>query len=70
MLRQETDVLDTWFSSALWPFSALPRALSCQLVLLLWHGRHGAGSVLMQETDVLDTWFSSALWPFSTCPGP
>ena len=22
-LRQETDVLDTWFSSALWPFSTL-----------------------------------------------
>lgn len=23
VLRQETDVLDTWFSSALWPFSTL-----------------------------------------------
>ena len=22
-LRQETDVLDTWFSSALWPFATL-----------------------------------------------
>ena len=28
-LRQETDVLDTWFSSALWPFATLgwPRKL-------------------------------------------
>jgi valyl-tRNA synthetase len=23
VLRQEKDVLDTWFSSALWPFSTL-----------------------------------------------
>lgn len=28
-LQQDTDVLDTWFSSALWPFAALDKA--CQL---------------------------------------
>ncbi|HEY0767432.1 MAG TPA: valine--tRNA ligase [Steroidobacteraceae bacterium] len=50
-LRQDADVLDTWFSSALWPFSTLgwPDA-TAEL------GRFYPGSVLVTGFDIIFFW--------------
>jgi len=50
-LRQDEDVLDTWFSSALWPFSTLgwPDA-TAEL------GRFYPGSVLVTGFDIIFFW--------------
>ncbi len=50
-LRQDEDVLDTWFSSALWPFSTLgwPQA-TAEL------GRFYPGSVLVTGFDIIFFW--------------
>jgi valyl-tRNA synthetase len=50
-LRQDEDVLDTWFSSALWPFSTLgwPEASS-------WLTRFYPGNVLVTGFDIIFFW--------------
>src|SRR5256885_1557306 len=50
-LRQDEDVLDTWFSSALWPFSTLgwPDATAAL-------GRFYPGSVLVTGFDIIFFW--------------
>ncbi len=50
-LRQDEDVLDTWFSSALWPFSTLgwPEAGAAL-------GRYYPGSVLVTGFDIIFFW--------------
>ncbi|HJX19390.1 MAG TPA: valine--tRNA ligase, partial [Steroidobacteraceae bacterium] len=50
-LRQDEDVLDTWFSSALWPFSTLgwPEATAAL-------GRFYPGSVLVTGFDIIFFW--------------
>jgi valyl-tRNA synthetase len=50
-LRQDEDVLDTWFSSALWPFSTLgwPEATPAL-------GRFYPGSVLVTGFDIIFFW--------------
>jgi valyl-tRNA synthetase len=70
-LRQETDVLDTWFSSALWPFSTLgwPEASSDDL------SRFYPTSVMETGHDILFFWVARMMMmgleftgkaPFST----
>ncbi|KKL69227.1 hypothetical protein LCGC14_2117100, partial [marine sediment metagenome] len=52
-LRQETDVLDTWFSSALWPFSTLGWPDQTP-ELDAWN----PGSVLCTARDIITLWVS------------
>ncbi|MFL6728337.1 MAG: class I tRNA ligase family protein, partial [Sphingomicrobium sp.] len=65
-LRRDPDVLDTWFSSALWPFATLGWPEETEEEARAQAG----GKPLRQDEDVLDTWFSSALWPFATLGWP
>jgi len=51
-LRQEEDVLDTWFSSALWPFSTLGWPEETDPVL----ARHYPNNVLITGWDILFFW--------------
>ena len=51
-LRQEEDVLDTWFSSALWPFSTLGWPDEKDPVL----ARHYPNNVLITGWDILFFW--------------
>jgi valyl-tRNA synthetase len=55
-LRQDADVLDTWFSSALWPFSTLdwPQANSAL-------ARFYPGSVLVTGFDIIFFWVARML---------
>ena len=50
-LRQDDDVLDTWFSSALWPFSTLGWPENTQ-ALKTWY----PGSVLVTGFDIIFFW--------------
>jgi len=50
-LWQETDVLDTWFSSALWPFATLGWPENSDLVK-----RHYPNDVLISGFDILFFW--------------
>jgi len=50
-LRQDTDVLDTWFSSALWPFSTLGWPQSADSL-----GRFYPTSVLVTGFDIIFFW--------------
>jgi valyl-tRNA synthetase len=50
-LRRDEDVLDTWFSSALWPFSTLGWPDSNPMV-----ARHYPNSVLVTAFDILFFW--------------
>ncbi|MCK5231681.1 MAG: valine--tRNA ligase, partial [Desulfobulbaceae bacterium] len=52
-LTQETDVLDTWFSSALWPFSTLGWPESTKELSLYY-----PTSVLITSFDILFFWVS------------
>ncbi len=45
-LKQDTDVLDTWFSSALWPFSTMG-----------WPGGNGAGDQASEPTELEKTFY-------------
>ena len=51
-LWQETDVLDTWFSSALWPFATLGWPASDSPLL----ARHYPNDVLISGFDILFFW--------------
>ena len=48
---QDTDVLDTWFSSALWPFSTLGWPLDTDLLK-----RHYPNNVLVTGYDIIPFW--------------
>jgi len=50
-LRQDEDVLDTWFSSALWPFSTLGWPEKTEFL-----GRFYPGSVLVTGFDIIFFW--------------
>jgi valyl-tRNA synthetase len=50
-LRQDEDVLDTWFSSALWPFATLGWPESTPEL-----ARHYPGSVLVTGFDIIFFW--------------
>jgi valyl-tRNA synthetase len=50
-LRQDEDVLDTWFSSALWPFSTLGWPQSTRELQLFY-----PGSVLITGFDIIFFW--------------
>jgi len=50
-LRQDEDVLDTWFSSALWPFSTLGWPDTTGAL-----GRYYPGSVLVTGFDIIFFW--------------
>lgn len=50
-LRRDTDVLDTWFSSALWPFATLGWPEDSDLVR-----RHYPNDVLISGFDILFFW--------------
>lgn len=50
-LRQDEDVLDTWFSSALWPFSTLGWPEQTGAL-----GRYYPGSVLVTGFDIIFFW--------------
>jgi len=50
-LRQDEDVLDTWFSSALWPFSTLGWPEKTPEV-----GRYYPGAVLLTGFDIIFFW--------------
>src|ERR1700730_11857739 len=50
-LRQDEDVLDTWFSSALWPFSTLGWPDATEAL-----GRFYPGSVLVTGFDIIFFW--------------
>ncbi len=56
VLRQDEDVLDTWFSSALWPFSTLgwPEATPAL-------GKFYPGSVLVTGFDIIFFWVARML---------
>ena len=64
-LRQETDVLDTWFSSALWPFSTLgwPDETSQDLQ------RFYPTAVMETGHDILFFWVRCLLAQFSSSEG-
>lgn len=51
VLTQETDVLDTWFSSALWPFSTMGWPDDCQTLKTFY-----PTSVLVTGFDILFFW--------------
>ncbi|HID30752.1 MAG TPA: valine--tRNA ligase, partial [Desulfobacterales bacterium] len=51
VLTQETDVLDTWFSSALWPFSTMGWPDNCQTLKTFY-----PTSVLVTGFDILFFW--------------
>ncbi|MCL4160516.1 UNVERIFIED_CONTAM: hypothetical protein GTU68_037277, partial [Idotea baltica] len=51
MLKQDDDVLDTWFSSALWPFSTLGWPNNTE-ALKTWY----PGSVLVTGFDIIFFW--------------
>jgi valyl-tRNA synthetase len=51
VLRRDADVLDTWFSSALWPFSTLGWPDSTPEL-----GRYYPGSVLVTGFDIIFFW--------------
>ncbi|QQG34985.1 MAG: valine--tRNA ligase [Deltaproteobacteria bacterium] len=68
--RQETDVLDTWFSSALWPISTISYSLSLEEIL-----QYYPTSVLETGSDILFFWVARMIMlgtyftkkpPFST----
>ncbi|HTX04613.1 MAG TPA: valine--tRNA ligase, partial [Steroidobacteraceae bacterium] len=50
-LRQDEDVLDTWFSSALWPFSTLGWPAKTAAL-----GRYYPGTVLLTGFDIIFFW--------------
>ena len=59
-LQQETDVLDTWFSSALWPFSTLGWPEATRELALFY-----PTSVLITSFDILFFWVARMmLWHF------
>ncbi len=51
MLKRDEDVLDTWFSSALWPFATLGWPEDSDLVK-----RHYPNDVLISGFDILFFW--------------
>ena len=58
-LRRDSDVLDTWYSSALWPFSTIgwpdePDAATAQKML----ERYYPGDVLVTGFDIITFWVS------------
>ena len=55
-LRQETDVLDTWFSSALWPFATLGWPSKTQELLKFY-----PTSVLVTGFDIIFFWVARML---------
>ncbi|MCM3717019.1 valine--tRNA ligase [Fictibacillus phosphorivorans] len=56
--EQDTDVLDTWFSSALWPFSTMgwPEEESADLQ------RYFPGNVLVTGYDIISFWVSRMIF--------
>lgn len=71
MWKQEDDVLDTWFSSALWPLSALNWPDSSLLL-----DRFYPNALLETGCDILFFWVArmaimgkllAGKWPFKTC---
>ena len=59
-LRQDNDVLDTWFSSALWPFATLgwpgTESPSPSGEGLEWRSKHYPNDVLVSGFDILFFW--------------
>ena len=54
-LKDETDVLDTWFSSALWPFAALGWPIACAQNQKYCKPKKNSDLAKFYPTDVLST---------------